>query len=62
LADPNVKFDTEAMQVVALRDISADSELQFFYPSSEWEMAAPFQCWCGSPKVCFFILKIKQNK
>jgi hypothetical protein len=22
--------------------------LSFFYPSTEWEMAQPFDCWCGA--------------
>ncbi len=45
---PNIFFDTAAMQVVALRDISAGEELTFFYPSTEWLMAQPFQCLCGT--------------
>ena len=47
--DPNVFFDTDAMQLVALRSIRKGEELTFFYPSTEWEMAQPFNCHCGSP-------------
>lgn len=47
--DPNVILDMEKMVVVACRDIKAGDELSFFYPSTEWEMAAPFICLCGSP-------------
>lgn len=46
--DPNVFFDTYAMQVVALRPIQKGDELTFFYPSTEWDMAQPFTCFCGS--------------
>ncbi len=46
--DPNVILDMEKMVVVACRDIKAGDELSFFYPSTEWEMAAPFICLCGS--------------
>ena len=46
--DPNVFFDTDAMQLVALKGINKDEELTFFYPSTEWEMAQPFSCHCGS--------------
>jgi len=46
---PNVFFDTTAMQVVALKHIEEGEEMTFFYPSSEWEMKQPFQCYCGSP-------------
>jgi hypothetical protein len=48
--DPNVLLDMERMLVIANRDIQADDELSFFYPSTEWEMAAPFICLCGSPR------------
>ncbi len=36
------------MVVVALRDIAQGEALAFFYPSTEWEMAQAFDCWCGS--------------
>ena len=47
--DPNTILDMENMLVVASRDIQAGDELSFFYPSTEWEMAAPFICLCGAP-------------
>jgi hypothetical protein len=47
--DPNVILDTERMLMIARRDINAGDELTFFYPSTEWEMDAPFICLCGSP-------------
>lgn len=37
------------MTVEALVDISSGQELTFFYPSTEWSMASPFLCGCGSP-------------
>jgi hypothetical protein len=46
--DPNVFLDTENLKVIACRDISKGEELSFFYPSTEWEMDAPFICLCGS--------------
>lgn len=46
--DPNVILDTENMQIIACRDIAKGEELAFFYPSTEWEMAAPFICLCGA--------------
>jgi hypothetical protein len=46
--DPNVILDTTGMQMVARRDIEEGEELSFFYPSTEWEMDAPFICLCGS--------------
>lgn len=46
--DPNVFFDTTAMQVVALKTIEPGEEFRFFYPSTEWEMDQPFVCNCGS--------------
>jgi hypothetical protein len=44
---PNSFFNTETFQLVALRDIEAGEEFTFFYPSTEWNMAEPFQCFCG---------------
>jgi hypothetical protein len=45
---PNVAIDVERMVVTAIRPIAAGDELTFFYPSTEWDMAQPFQCWCGA--------------
>jgi hypothetical protein len=46
--DPNVILDTEGMIMIARRDIEKGEELSFFYPSTEWEMQAPFICLCGA--------------
>ncbi|MEO6288280.1 MAG: SET domain-containing protein-lysine N-methyltransferase [Ginsengibacter sp.] len=46
--NPNIFFDTTAMELCCLQDISAGDELTFFYPSSEWAMAEPFLCFCGA--------------
>ncbi|MGE5375010.1 MAG: SET domain-containing protein-lysine N-methyltransferase [Bacteroidota bacterium] len=46
--DPNVILDTERLVMVARRDIEKGEELSFFYPSTEWEMDAPFICLCGA--------------
>lgn len=46
--DPNVILDTDKMLMIARRDIEKGEELSFFYPSTEWEMQAPFICLCGS--------------
>ncbi len=46
--DPNVILDTERLMMVARRDIEKGEELSFFYPSTEWEMDAPFICLCGA--------------
>jgi len=45
--EPNVFFDTTFMQLVALKEIPAGTELVFFYPSSEWKMTQTFHCFCG---------------
>lgn len=46
--DPTVFFDTSLMQFVALKEIMPGDEFTFFYPSTEWKMAQPFECLCGS--------------
>jgi len=53
--DPNCFFDTSLMQVTALRDIRDGEEFTFFYPSTEWEMASPFQCYCNQPSCIGYI-------
>ena len=45
---PNVFFDTTAMRLVCLSTLQPGDELTFFYPSTEWDMAQPFVCNCGS--------------
>ena len=45
---PNIFFDTTARQVICLNDIQEGAEIVFFYPATEWEMAEPFACRCGS--------------
>ena len=45
---PNVFFDTTTMQLICLRPIGEEEELTFFYPSTEWDMVQPFNCYCGS--------------
>src|SRR5258708_25079033 len=47
--NPNTILDTSRMLVFAARDIAIGEELTFFYPSTEWEMSAPFICLCGAP-------------
>lgn len=45
--NPNVFFDTTTFELSALRDIAKGDELTFFYPSTEWNMESPFNCFCG---------------
>ena len=46
--DPNVILDTEHLQMYVCKTIEKGDELSFFYPSTEWEMDAPFICLCGA--------------
>lgn len=54
--DPNVFFDTAAMKLIAIKDIEPSEEFSFFYPSTEFDMAQPFICYCGS-KYCLQNIK-----
>src|SRR6185503_1329436 len=47
--EPNVFVDTGAGTVVAIRDIRAGEDIQYFYPATEWDLAVPFACSCGTP-------------
>ena len=46
--NPNAFFDIDSMNLIALKDIQIGEELTFFYPSTEWEMVQPFNCFCNS--------------
>jgi diaminopimelate decarboxylase len=48
--DPSCGIDAERYAVIALRDIAPGDELTFNYLTTEWDMASPFRCACGSPR------------
>ena|SRR5687768_14859810 len=54
--EPSVRLDASRMLVVAERDIAPGDELTYFYPSTEWDMAKPFACRCGSPN-CLGVIR-----
>lgn len=45
---PNMFFDTSKMELRCIRNIAPGDEFSFFYPSTEWDMAEPFFCFCGT--------------
>jgi hypothetical protein len=47
---PSLEFDATAMEVRVARDrdLAVGDPLTFWYPSTEWEMAQPFACTCGT--------------
>ncbi|KAK4241402.1 histone-lysine N-methyltransferase ash1 [Achaetomium macrosporum] len=48
--EPSLIFDMANMYVIAgPKGLRPGDELTFFYPSTEWEMAQPFDCLCGTP-------------
>ncbi|KAI1117431.1 hypothetical protein F5Y14DRAFT_447892 [Nemania sp. NC0429] len=52
---PSLEWDMERMEVRVSRnrDLKKGDLLSFFYPSTEWDMAQPFDCWCGADEgVC----------
>jgi hypothetical protein len=46
--NPNVFFNTTTFELICLQPLQPGDELTFFYPSTEWDMAQPFVCNCGS--------------
>lgn len=48
--NPNVFFDTTSFQLIALSKIEVGDEFTFFYPSTEWNMAQPFNCFCNTAR------------
>jgi hypothetical protein len=48
---PSLIFDMGRFEVrVGDKDLKKGDALTFWYPSSEWHMAQPFDCTCGSDK------------
>jgi hypothetical protein len=46
--EPNVRIDVDNRQMIAIRDIPAGAEPMFNYNTTEWDMASPFTCGCGT--------------
>lgn len=46
--EPNIQIDVAGRRLVCLRNIAANEEITFFYPSMEWALLLPFECHCGS--------------
>jgi len=47
---PNVTIDFAALEIVAIRPISAGELVTFDYNICEWEMREPFTCRCGATR------------
>lgn len=66
--EPNTFFDVNKKVVIALRDISENEDITFFYPSTEWSMVRPFECFCSTPSClgtiqgAFFLDRNSANK
>ena len=46
--NPNCVIDFTSWELVTRRPIGAGEEITFNYLSTEWELAAPFDCECGA--------------
>jgi hypothetical protein len=53
--NPNVFFDTTSFELVCLKALQPGDELTFFYPSTEWDMVQPFNCFCESSNCLRYI-------
>jgi D-alanine-D-alanine ligase-like ATP-grasp enzyme len=47
---PNAICDVDNRRVQAISDVRPGDVLTIFYPSTEWDMAEPFECRCGAPE------------
>lgn len=52
--NPSLEIDTDMMEVRVSKkkDLKVGDELDFFYPSTEFEMDKPFECLCGAKGTC----------
>ncbi|TVY40239.1 hypothetical protein LOCC1_G006762, partial [Lachnellula occidentalis] len=58
---PSVIFDTTSLSILAgPSGLQVNQELTFFYPSTEWDMAQGFSCFCGAPTCRGWISGAKQ--
>lgn len=48
--EPNAFFNIPEMKLVAGKDIEPGQEVTYNYNSTEYEMAVPFKCNCGSSR------------
>ena len=48
--EPNAAFDDR--RLVALRRIEGAEQITFDYNTTEYDLASPFECHCGSPDCC----------
>jgi hypothetical protein len=46
--EPTAIVDVSRWEVRAAVPIAKGCPITFFYPSTEWDMAQPFECNCGS--------------
>jgi len=50
--EPNSRIDQENRSLIALTTIRKGEEIYFDYHSTEYDLAAPFACCCGSENCC----------
>jgi len=48
--EPNAEFVER--DLVALREIKASEQITFDYNTTEYDLASPFECQCGSDRCC----------
>ena len=48
--DPTLEWHMDKFEIRVRRDrpLKKGETLSFFYPSTEWTFAQPFDCWCGA--------------
>ena len=48
--DPTLEWHMDSFEIRVRRDrpLAKGERLSYFYPSTEWTLAQPFDCWCGA--------------
>jgi hypothetical protein len=49
-ANASLDYSNDTATLVATRDIAVGEQVTFNYNTTEWSMASPFICLCGSPR------------
>ena len=52
--DPTLEWHMDKFDIYVKKDrpLKKGDKLTFFYPSTEWTLDQPFDCWCGADNCC----------
>jgi hypothetical protein len=58
-ANAMLRYQDGVAQLIAVRDIARDEQVTFNYNTTEWKMASPFSCRCGTSNCAGLVAGMK---